>query len=270
MPQSSPPDSKLIYYQVKAFVDAETQGVFHAFFGRRGGVSTDIYASLNCGEGSDDNPGQVTQNRKIVAETLGVTSSRLLTLYQEHGTSCITVEEPWLSHEKPKADAFVTDKPGLALAILTADCTPVLFYGTKSNGDPVIGAAHAGWRGAVGGVLESCIEGMVKLGAQRSAIRACIGPCIGKESYEIDQGFYDQFMAVDKDYERFFETRGKAGHYMFDLPGFCAHRLHAAGLTRVYIKELDTYFNEEEFFSYRRATHRREVDYGRQVSAIVI
>ncbi len=264
------PVSEAHYHQVSQFVGDDVTDVFHGFFGRNGGVSTGIHSSLNCGEGSDDNPGHVTQNRKIVAGAAGAEVSKMLSLYQMHSDKCVTVDQPWLPQDKPKADAMVTDKAGLLLGVLTADCAPVLFHGRKSDGAPVIGAAHAGWRGAFGGVLQSTVGAMQELGAEISSLKACVGPCIGKASYEVDQGFFEEFVKREDEYERFFGAASHEAHYMFDLAGFCAFTLARAGLKHVYIKDLDTYFNEEDFFSYRRTTHRQEDDYGRQISTIMI
>lgn len=268
--QSGRQGSERLYYGLKQFADNDESDIFHAFFGRTGGVSTDIYSSLNCGEGSEDNPEHVAENRARVAEVFGVEPANLLSLYQVHGDTCVSVTEPWTSDSKPEADAMVTDRPGLALGLLTADCAPVLFCGCKADDAPVIGAAHAGWRGALAGILETAVQGMTALGAKPEDIRACIGPCIDKNSYEVDQEFYEQFMSEDDENERFFGAASKERHHMFDLAGYCAFRLYKAGLSRIYIKDLDTYFNEEDFFSHRRATHRQAKDYGRQISAIMI
>lgn len=239
--------------------------VFHGFFCRNGGVSAGIYESLNCGPGSDDNPAHVKQNREIVAQAAGVSPDNMITLYQVHGNTCLSITGPL--DERPEADACVTDVPGLALGILTADCAPVLFSGRGPNG-PVIGAAHAGWKGALGGVLEATLEAMQKLGAQD--IRAAIGPCIGKRSYEVSQDFMQTLLDDNVENERFFSSARKSGHFMFDLAGYCAFRLYSAGVRDVHLTDMDTYALEDRFFSYRRKTHRNEPDYGRQVSLIVI
>ncbi|MCB1532541.1 MAG: peptidoglycan editing factor PgeF [Alphaproteobacteria bacterium] len=242
--------------------------VSHGFFGRQGGVSEGIYESLNCGQGSGDDPAHVEENRARVAAKLGVGRARLLSLYQIHSDVCLRVTEGW--EERPEADAHVTDRPGLALSILTADCAPVLFYGEKDDGAPVIGAAHAGWRGAFGGVLESTVGAMKDLGAKPASIRAAIGPCIAKASYEVDDGFVQRFIETDEANEHFFGAAARAGHAMFDLAGYAAARLARAGVKNVSILDLDTCADEAAFFSYRRKTHRNEPDYGRQISAIVI
>jgi len=244
--------------------------VFHGFFGRSGGFSTGIYASLNCGAGSDDHVGDVINNRRLVADVAGCEPENLLGLHQIHSDICVSVTKPWSSHAKPQADAMVTDQRGLALGILTADCAPVLFIGAKADGAPVIGAAHAGWGGALKGILASTVAHMLALGAMQDSLQACIGPCIGKASYEVTDEFMQPFLAEDPENERFFMSGKRAGHGLFDLPGYCAAKLAKAGVGKVFIKDLDTYFNEEDFFSYRRTTHRKETDYGRQISVIAI
>lgn len=259
-----------LYYTSRRFADNEASPVFHGFFGRKGGVSKGVYNALNCGPGSEDAKEAVTENLAIVGREIALPLAQILTLHQTHSADCLRVEEAWPVEKRPKADAHVTDKPGVALGILTADCAPVLFYGVKESGDPVVGAAHAGWKGAIGGVLEATLAQMEALGAVIERIRACIGPCIGQASYEVDQGFMQRFLEDDPENERFFTEARRADHFMFDLAGYCAARLGACGLENVVIKDLDTYFNEEDFFSYRRATHREEKDYGRQISLIYI
>jgi YfiH family protein len=258
-----------LYFTVPGFVPDDVP-VFHGFFGRQGGVSTGIYSALNCGPGSDDNPADVKENRRRVAEAAGCTPHNLLSLYQVHGDECVTVDKPYDPQARPEADAYVTDQAGIALGILTADCTPILFYGLKGSGEPVIGAAHAGWGGALKGISQSTVEAMEKLGAVRETIVACIGPCISQESYEVSQGFEVPFLAEDPANEKFFDEAKREGHLMFDLAGYNAFKLYKLGLRKVLIKGLDTFFNEEDFFSYRRTTHRKERDYGRQISVIKI
>lgn len=245
--------------------DAKAQ---HGFFTRMGGVSDGIYKSLNCGPGSNDEPERVQENRICVAEELGVEPQNLLSLYQVHGAECLYVTEAF--DEKPQADALVTDQAGLALGILTADCGPVLFYGQKSDGSPVIGAAHAGWGGALKGVLGATVEVMQKQGAIIESVRAALGPCIGPASYEVSDDFADPFLEQDEANEHFFKSGQREGHLMFDLGGYIAKRLSEAGVRHVSISGMDTYADEKRFFSYRRSTHRHEADYGRQISAIVI
>ncbi len=254
----------LKYYSEDGFSDE----IFNGFFTRLGGVSSAPYAELNCGIGSNDGAKAIRRNRELVASNIGINSANLLSLYQVHGAKVIKVGKPW--GERPKADGFVTDKVGIALGILTADCAPVLFYGRKVNNTPVIGAAHAGWGGALKGVLENTVLAMEDLGAVKAQIRACVGPCISKSSYEADINFMDKFTAHNKGSERFFYAAKRENHVMFDLSGYCAWRLSKAGLNNITIKDIDTYKNETEFFSYRRATHRSEKDYGRQISVICI
>ncbi len=262
--------SEPLYFEQAEFAERSTDTVFHGFFSRRGGVSKDIYASLNCGPGSDDNPAHDIQNRKIVSDVVGCDPAKLLSLHQIHSADCLVVSEDWDAQNRPKADAMVTDKPGFALGVLTADCGPVLFQGKTGEGKPVVGAAHAGWGGALKGVLDATIERMVELGAQVETIQAVVGPCIGQASYEVKNDFAEVFVEEDEVAEKFFKAARQEAHLMFDLPGYIAFRLARAGLKNVYIKDLDTYFNEEDFFSYRRTTHRHEKDYGRQISLIMI
>jgi YfiH family protein len=264
--RSNPPGLNPPFFTDKKF--AQLRQISHGFFGRRCGVSTGVYDSLNCGPGSGDDAQAVLQNRKIVADVVGAEAQNLLSLYQVHGDTCLNVTKPWAFDQRPQADAMVTDVPGIALGILTADCAPVLLYGEKEDGAPVIGAAHAGWGGAFKGVLESTILTMKTAGAEN--IRACIGPCIARKSYEVAQEFYNRFTAPDESNERFFVSGQRAGHFMFDLPGYCAARIFAAGVKTVGLSDQDTYAGEEDFFSYRRSVHRGESDYGRQIAVIVI
>ncbi|WP_445504520.1 peptidoglycan editing factor PgeF [Microvirga sp. G4-2] len=238
----------------------------HAFFTRQGGVSEGIYASLNGGIGSSDEPDRVKENRRRMADTLNVASDALISVYQVHSPDAVRVEGPW-GPERPKADAMVTKVPGLALAITTADCGPVLFADARSG---VIGAAHAGWRGAVTGVLESTIDAMERLGAERKRIVAVLGPTISQEAYEVGPEFVQRFAQEAPGHERFFRPSDKPDHAMFDLPGFIGARLNAAGIGGFTNLGLCTYSDEERFFSYRRTTHRREPDYGRLISAITL
>ena len=243
----------------------------HGFFGKQGGVSTGIYKSLNCGPGSDDSPEAVQVNRNIIANKMGVTADRLLSVWQIHSPDCLTVTGVIPSGEaRPQADSMVTDQAGLALGILTADCGPILFAGEKADGSPVIGAAHAGWGGALKGILESTVDGMVALGAEVKTIRAAVGPCIGPASYEVSAGFEKPFLERNPEDEHFFKAAQKEGHLMFDLPGYIASRLAQKGVTQVTITGVDTYSEEDKFFSYRRKTHKGEPDYGRQMSVITI
>lgn len=247
----------------------DKSGLAHGFFGRRGGVSGGIYESLNCGFGTDDAPENAAQNRAKVCEALGVVPENLLNLYQIHSDKCVTVTEGWAPEGRPEADAMVTDRAGLALGILTADCAPVLFYGEKADGAPVIGAAHAGWGGAVKGVLESTVAAMEALGAGKDTMTAAIGPCIMQGSYEVSDAFQEPFMAQDQANAQFFRE-GKDGHLQFDLPGYIVRRLMLLGVPEIMTNGIDTYFDELDYFSFRRTTHRAEPDYGRQISVISI
>ena len=238
----------------------------HAFFTRQGGVSEGIYASLNGGIGSSDEPDRVKENRRRMADTLSVAPDALISVYQVHSPDAVLVEGPW-GPERPKADAMVTKMPGLALAITTADCGPVLFADPEGG---VIGAAHAGWRGAVTGILESTVEAMERLGAERSRIVAVLGPTISREAYEVGPEFVQRFSEEAPGYEHFFRPSEKPDRAMFDLPGFIGARLNAAGIGSFTNLGLCTYSDEERFFSYRRTTHRRESDYGRLISAITL
>jgi len=240
--------------------------IAHGFFGRRGGVSQGIFASLNCGPGSGDVRSDVIANRRRVAEVLAPQSD-LLTLYQIHSGEAVTVAAPWNLGEGPQADAMVTNVPNLALGILTADCTPVLFADAQAH---VIGAAHAGWKGAISGVTDSTIAAMEKLGVKRERIVAAIGPCISQTNYEVGAEFRERFLECDPALARFFVPSDKLGHFRFDLEEYVASRLAGAGIAQVERVSYCTYAHEDDFFSYRRATHRGEKDYGRQVSAIVL
>ena len=244
--------------------------IFHGFFGRNGGASKGIYDSLNLGRGSQDAPENVQHNFEVVGGVSDLQPDKIMTLFQVHSDICVTVTEPWGVSDRPEADAMATDVPGIGLGILTADCAPVLFIGEKGDGAPVIGAAHAGWKGDIGGALDSTVEAMVSLGAKIETIKAAIGPCIAQNSYEVDEAFMTRFCEADEQNEKFFKDGRAPQKYNFDLSGYCAARLASLGVKNVLIKDLDTYFNEEDFFSYRRTTHRAEGDYGRQISLIAI
>lgn len=241
------------------------EGVAHGFLGRRGGVSTGILAGLNVGTGSADDPALIAENRRRAAGAV-LPGARLATVFQIHSADALAVIEPFEERLRPRADALVTDRPGLALGILTADCAPVLFADAQAG---VVGAAHAGWKGAIGGVTDSTIALMETLGARRERIVAAIGPCIARASYEVDDGFFRRFAEADPANERFFAD-GKPGHYQFDLEAYVAHRLAAAGIRTVEMLGLDTYSDADRFYSFRRATHRGEPDYGRQIAIIGI
>ena len=241
--------------------------VRHGFFTRNGGYSDGVYNSLNCGYGSGDSKETVTRNRVHVARSLGLAGGQLVTVYQVHSPDVVTVTEPWFAQDAPKADAMVTNEPGTALGVLTADCAPVLFADREAG---VVGAAHAGWRGALAGICEATIEAMEALGANRQQIAAAIGPTISFRNYEVGPEFHDAFMEEDKSFARFFSPSERDGHFMFDLPGFLQHRMTVAGIGSVEWCGKCTYADEEEFFSFRRTTHREEPDYGRQISAITL
>ena len=243
--------------------------VRHAFFTRAGGVSQGLYGSLNCGFGSGDNPDHVAANRSRALSRLAG-DCELLTLYQVHSPDVVIIEEPWRPSDAPKADAAVTGRPGLALGILTADCAPVLFADGDANaGAGVIGAAHAGWKGALEGVVEATVEAMTGLGARTSRITAAIGPCIQQDSYEVGPEFHDRFQDADPANGDFFVASSRDGHFMFDLPGYVGRKLDALGIAFETTGE-DSCSDENRFFSYRRATRLGEKDYGRGLSAIVL
>jgi YfiH family protein len=242
-------------------------GVRHAFFTRQGGVSDGVYASLNGGVGSGDDPAAVAQNRARMAAALGVAATHFLTCYQIHSPTVVVAETPWAPQARPQADAIVTRTPGLAIGASTADCTPVLFADREAG---VIGAAHAGWRGALAGVTDATVAAMESLGAVRHRIVAAIGPTIHQPNYEVSSDLVARFVTADKSNHRFFRPSARDGHAMFDLPGYVAARLAGAGITAIEDVGLCTYAQPERFYSYRRATHRGEADYGRHVNAIAL
>ncbi len=241
------------------------KGIRHGFFTRQGGVSEGLYRGLNCGLGSRDDRDNVLENRRRVAACFGQKLENLASVHQVHSAVAVTIAQNF-THERPEADALVTATPGLALSVLTADCGPILF----ADGDgKVVGAAHAGWKGALDGVLEATIDAMVALGAKRERIVATLGPSILQDNYEVGPEFLERFLARDPTYEAFFMTSQRPGHALFNLPAFIRKRLHDAGVTPTNLDNC-TYDNELRFFSFRRATHRNEPDYGRQISAIMI
>ncbi len=240
--------------------------IAHGFFGRTGGVSTGIFESLNCGPGSGDTRETIVENRRRVGEKLA-SGAALATLYQIHSPKAVTVTEVWDIENRPHADAMATATPGIALGILTADCAPVLFADGHAR---VIGAAHAGWKGALFGVVESALAEMEKLGARRDRIAAAIGPCISQKNYEVGAEFRAQFLQHDSASSRFFIASDRPDHFRFDLENYVVHRLRHAGVADVAALSACTYAREADFFSYRRTTHRGESDYGRQISAIVL
>jgi YfiH family protein len=246
-----------------AFVASNLNGARHGFFGRQGGVSTGIYATLNSGTGSNDDASAVRENRARIAAAMQVAPTHLIGVHQVHSPTAVFVDAPW-SGERPQADALVTKTPDLAISVLTADCTPVLLIDQDAG---VIGAAHAGWKGAIGGVLENTVALMHEHGATN--IRAAIGPCIHQRSYEVGPEFHERFIREGADYDRFFVS-GAPGKFHFDLPGFCASRLAHAGVSHVEIAPLDTYAEEALLFSHRRSVHRSEDGYGRNCAAIAL
>lgn len=245
----------------------DVPGISHGFFTREGGVSEGLYAGLNCGLGSKDDPDRVLENRARVARHLGGSRPDVLTVYQVHSGTAVRVDGPISRDQLPKADAVVTTIPGLVVGVLTADCTPVLFADPDAK---VVAAAHAGWRGAVGGIIESTIEEMERAGARCDRIRAAIGPTISQAAYEVGPEFEAEVLALDSANRDFFTTPSDGGKSRFDLPAFVSRRLERLGLAAVDRVAPCTYADESLFFSFRRTTHRSEPDYGRQISAIVV
>jgi YfiH family protein len=243
----------------------KAQGVRHGYFTRIGGVSNGIYRGLNIGTGSSDDQTLVAENRRRVADWMGVAADHLLTAHQIHSPDVVIAREPFAG-PRPKADAIVTDRPGIAIGASTADCGPVLFADARAR---IIGAAHAGWKGAFTGVLENTVAAMEGLGASRERIVAVLGPSIGPDNYEVGPEFVARFVEADADNHRYFRPSGTAGHSMFDLNQYTLDRLRNAGVTAEGLGRC-TYAEEDLFYSYRRTTHRKEADYGRQVSAIVL
>jgi len=242
-------------------------GIRHGFFTREGGVSAGLYASLNGGIGSADDPAHVVENRARMAATLGVERRCLITAYQIHSPQVIVAAEPWPADARPRADGIVTRTPALAIGVSTADCGPVLFAEPQAR---IIGAAHAGWRGALTGVLEATLAAMERLGASRQRIRAALGPMIRQPNYEVGPDLIERFAAEDSAAGSFFAPAARTDHALFDLPGYIAARLRRAGLMQVEDLKACTYADAARFFSYRRATHRGESDYGRHVNAIAL
>ena len=245
----------------------ELPGIRHAFFTRQGGVSEGLYSSLNCGFGSGDAAENVVENRARALERIEIETERLVTVYQVHSPDVARVERPWHNGEAPRADAMVTQRPHVALGILTADCAPVLLAEPKAK---VVGAAHAGWRGALDGVLEATVAAMEELGAARERIVAGIGPAIGQRSYEVGPEFPAPFLAQSPENRDFFCPAPREGHFFFDLKGYAARRLARLGLKAVQCLPCDTCAEEQRFFSYRRSCQRGEPDYGRGLSAIYL
>ncbi len=244
---------------------ATMKGVRHGFFTRQGGVSNGLYESRNCGFGSDDTAAQVAENRARAMTDLG--ADALVTAYQCHSARAVTVTEPWVPSDAPEADAMASDRPGIALGVLTADCAPVLFADQRAR---VIGTAHAGWRGALDGVVEAAFEAMAALGATAEETVAAVGPCIGQVSYEVGPEFREAFVAADAGNAGYFVPSSRPGHHQFDLAGYVAARLGDLGLASVEVLGLDTYGDEARFFSYRRACHAGEDDHGRLISLVTL
>jgi polyphenol oxidase len=238
-------------------------GVSHGFLGRRGGVSTGAFSGLNTGPGSGDDSATIAANRARAVAAVQP-GARLVTAYQVHSPDCVVVTDPWDESDRPHADAMVTSQPGLLLGILTADCAPVLLADREAG---VIGAAHAGWKGALAGVIERTVDAMISLGACAERISAAIGPCIALASYEVDEAFRERFVSAEPDNRRFFES-GRPGHFQFDLEAYVGMWLERAGVGSVGRLGLDTYAPPDRFYSYRRAAHRGEPGYGRQISLI--
>jgi len=239
----------------------------HAFFTRSGGVSQGVYTSLNGGVGSNDAPDKVAENRARMATALGVSADRLLTPYQIHSPDVVVADEPWTCENRPRADAIVTRVPRLAIGVSTADCGPLLLADSEAG---VIGAAHAGWRGALTGVIEATITAMERLGANRRRIAAALGPTIRQTNYEVGPEFVERFLTADRSNSRYFTPSERAGHAMFDLTGYIAERVQRAGIEQFEDLGLCTYAEPDRFFSYRRTTRSGEPDYGRHINAIAL
>ena len=241
-------------------------GLRHAFFSREGGVSGGIYAGLNGGLGSSDDPASVAENRRRMAQQMGVSPEHFLSVWQVHSPDAVVATGPWEGASRPRADAMVTRTEGLAIGVTAADCGPILFVDPNAR---VIGAAHAGWKGALTGILETTVDAMEKLGAERSGIVAAIGPLIRQHSYEVGGEFVERFVEADAENALFFVPSTREGHAMFDLAGFIRTRLENAGVLMIDDTGIDTY-SDERFYSYRRSVHRGEPDYGRHVHAIAL
>jgi len=246
---------------------AALANIRHGFFTRTGGVSQGVYASLNGGVGSNDAPEQVAENRARMAQSLGIAPERFLTPYQIHSPEVVVADRPWTAETRPRADAVVTREPGLAIGVSTADCGPLLFADAKAR---VIGAAHAGWRGAFTGVIDGTVAAMEKLGADRADMTVTLGPTISQPNYEVGAEFVERFLAADADNARFFKDSIRADHAMFDLNGYIAARIKRAGVVKFEDLGLCTYADPQRFYSFRRATHLSEPDYGRHINAIAL
>lgn len=249
------------------FDELKHPNIAHGFFGRQGGYSKGIFASLNCGLGSGDDRAIVVRNREVVANALGGSALQIVTTYQVHSADVIVVTKPWLHDERPKVDGIVTNVPGLILGTLTADCGPVLFSDGKAG---VIGCSHAGWKGALTGITDATVLRMEELGAKRENIVAVLGPTISKTAYEVGPEFFQRFIDASPRNKIYFSESVRREHHMFDLPAFLTDRMKAFGIGTVIDCGLCTYTRQEEYFSYRRATHAQEKDYGRQIAAITL
>ncbi|MCL6229330.1 peptidoglycan editing factor PgeF [Bartonella bilalgolemii] len=247
------------------FCNLHLHNIKHGFFTRQGGVSKSFYQSLNVGQNSNDSPEHIMQNRTLIANYFDIEVQNLITVNQIHSCEVIVVDQAFIG-ELPKADALVTTKRGLAIGVLTADCGPILFSDPQAG---VIGAAHAGWRGSLNGILEKTISVMEEQGAKRQSITAVLGPCIGPCHYEVTSEFYNQFIEHNNEFEKYFSKTDKVHHFNFNLWTFIINKLEQAGI-RISCLKLCTYQDEKRFFSYRRAIHRNEPDYGRQISAIML
>jgi YfiH family protein len=245
---------------------AAIPGLRHAFFTREGGVSGEIYESLNGGLGSNDDPANVLENRRRMAEQMGVEPENFISVHQVHSPDAVVATGPWPSDTRPRADAIVTRTEGIAIGVTAADCGPILL---ADAGARVIGAAHAGWKGAFAGVVEATVAAMEERGARRERIAAAIGPVIARKSYEVDEAFLRRFLAAEPEHEHFF-TPGREGHHQFDIEAFVLAKVAAAGVRHAEALGLDTYAEPDRFYSYRRATHRGEPTYGRQFSIIAL
>ncbi|APG63605.1 polyphenol oxidase [Sphingorhabdus lutea] len=248
---------------ISKLLTAQGPQIAHGFLGRKGGVSTGEYQSLNIGIGSSDNPDNIAKNRQIARDAI-LPTAKIAGLYQIHSANCITIDAQYDVSQRPQGDALVTNRTDILLSILTADCVPILACDAKKG---IIGGAHAGWKGAIGGVCQNMIAAMIALGAQQDNIVAAIGPCIAQKSYEVDAGFYKIFCQADPQNERYF-IDGNVGHYMFDIEGYVAAQLAQAGVKTIECLGIDTYSLPDDYFSYRRATHQLENGYGRQFSMI--
>jgi polyphenol oxidase len=246
---------------------AALAGIRHGFFTRTGGVSDGIYASLNGGVGSRDAPARVAENRARMTAALAVQPERLLTAYQTHSADVVTADVPWSPDARPRADAIVTRTRGLAVGVTTADCGPILFADAQAG---VVGAAHAGWRGALQGVLEATIDALERCGADRGRLVVALGPMIRQPNYEVGPDLMQRFLADDRGNDRYFRPSGRPDHALFDLAGYVAARLGRAGIAAVEDLGLCTYAEEDRFYSFRRMTHRGEADYGRHLNAIAL